>query len=153
MGRSVGVRFWPELPLMIRAANGGCEPTAEVSKSCCAHSQHENRRRGSVWDAERMRRSLPFVHGAARFSTAIRGSRTKRACNEGQRPTVGWRRNIGGCRFIVPNLPMREDNYDIAKEPALRTVGLWPGGAKRLDSRPGDVPEGLKAAQCLRGND
>lgn len=26
MGRSVGVRFWPELPLMIRAANGGCEP-------------------------------------------------------------------------------------------------------------------------------
>lgn len=30
MGRSVGVRFWPELPLMIRAANGGCEPIPEV---------------------------------------------------------------------------------------------------------------------------
>lgn len=34
MGRSVGVRFWPELPLMIRAANGGCEPNLPHAATC-----------------------------------------------------------------------------------------------------------------------
>ena len=55
------------------------EPTAEVSKSCCARSQHENRRDRIIIGLAARRENQPFMHVAARKRARIYRLRDKAA--------------------------------------------------------------------------
>jgi len=58
------------------AALVGAEPRAEVSKSRCARSQHENRRDRIIFGAAARREIQPFMYIAARKRTWIYKLRT-----------------------------------------------------------------------------
>lgn len=70
-------------------ALGRSEPTAEVSKSCCARSQHENRRDRIIFGLAARRENQPFMHVAARKRARISRLRDKAAA-----PVAG----DNGCR-------------------------------------------------------